>query len=186
MRATLFQWCRTGSYFLGAVLFLWFGYTIKKHLILLDNTLNNNLLIVVRDSPYLSFSLPLWCANLIAGALLFGTLLLIVPMIRVLWQRLLHFIIFCVLLFICVLPLHIHVDVTHINSQQLLYFSYRLILGSCGIALFFRGLVGIPLSHLHTSLSRFFLWVRNIHSRPYNWDVYRLCAGLRFHLVAPV
>ena len=186
MRAPLLQWCRTGNYFLGAVLFLLIGYWIKKHLILLDNTLNNNLLIVVRDSPYLSFSIPLWCANLIAGALLFGTLLLIVPMIRVLWQRLLHFIIFCVLLFICVLPLHVHVDVTHINSQQLLYFSYRLILGSCGIALFFRGLVGIPLSHLHTSLSRFFLWVRNIHSRPFIIGMFTgcvlVCASISWHL----
>ena len=186
MRATLLQWCRTGSYFLGAVFFLWLGYRVQKHLIPLDDSLNNNLLIVIRDSPYLSLSFPLWSANLIAGVLLLCTLLLIAPVIPVLRQRLFHFVVFCILLLICVLPLHVHFDVTHRNSQQLFFLSYRLILGSCGITLFFRGLVGIRFSHLHTSLSRFFLWVRNIHPRPFIIGVFigcvLICGSISWHL----
>ena len=186
MRVILLQWCRTGSYFLGAVFFLWLGYRVQKHLIPFEDSLNNNLLIVIRDSPYLSLSFPLWSANLIVGVLLLCTLLLIAPVIPVLRQRLFHFVVFCILLLICVLPLHVHFDVTHINSQQLFFLSYRLILSSCGIALFFRGLVGIRFSHLHTSLSRFFLWVRNIHPRPFIIGVFigcvLICGSISWHL----
>lgn len=186
MRDPLLQWCRTGSYLLGAIFFLWLGYGIQKHLVILDELLDNNVLLVLRDSPYLSLSFPLWCANLIAGVLLLCTLLLIVPFMNLLQQRLLHFVIFCVLLFICVLPLHVHFNVRHINSQQLLYLSYRLILGSCGIVLLARGLKNIRLSHLQTSLSRFFLWVRNIHSRPFIVGVFigcvLICGSISWHL----
>ena len=136
MRATFLQWCRTGSYFLFAVFFLWLGYRVQKHLIPLDDSLNNNLLIVIRDSPYLSLSFPLWSANLIAGVLLLCTLLLIAPVIPVLRQRLFHFVVFCILLLICVLPLHVHFDVTHLK-QSTTFFSFHTVsfFAVCSISL---------------------------------------------------
>lgn len=164
MHITFYQWLRTGSYFLFAVFFLWLGSRVPQHLLILDEPLDNNLLIFVRDTPYLSFSIPLWCANLIAGALLFGTLILIVPIIRVLRQRLLHFVIFSVLLFVCVLPLHVHFDTGFLkHADHLLGLSYRLILCSISIVLGFRGIVDIPKgANLHAILDQFFLWISSI------------------------
>lgn len=165
MRAPFLQWCRTGSYLLGTVFFLWIGARVQKHLVNLEDNLDRGVLLVLRESPYLSFTLPLWSANLIAGVLLFGPLLLIVPIIRVSRQRLLHFTIFCILLFICVLPLHLQFDSARFNYEHLLFRSYTLILGSIGIVLCFRGLIGLQFSHLHTFLSRLFLWIHNIRPR---------------------
>ena len=68
MRAALFQWCRTSSYLFGAVFFLWLGYRVQKHLVIFDNSM----LLVLQESPYLSFSFPLWSANLIAGGCCFA------------------------------------------------------------------------------------------------------------------
>ena len=107
VRSTFVNWCRFFSYLSGTVFFLWLGDRVQKHLVFLEDSLDNNVLLVLRETPYLSFTFPLWGANLIAGGLLFSTLLLIVPIIRVSRQRILHFTIFCVLLFVCVLPLHL-------------------------------------------------------------------------------
>ena len=161
MRAALFQWCRTSSYLFGAVFFLWLGYRVQKHLVIFDNSM----LLVLQESPYLSFSFPLWSANLIAGGVLFCTLLLIGWVIRVLRHRLLHLVIFSILLFISVLPLHVHLDASHFNDQNLFSFSYRLILGGIGIALCFRGLTGMQFSCLNTSLSQLSLWIHNFQPR---------------------
>ncbi len=189
MRVTFLQWCRTSAYFLGAVFLLWFGYSLQEHLILLDALLDNNLLIVIRDSPYLSFSLPFWGVNLIAGVLLLCILFLIAPVIPVMRQYLFHFVIFCLLLLICMLPLHVHFGNASFN-QNLFFLSYRLILGSCGIVLFFRGLVDIRFSHLHTFISRFFLWVRNI--RPSSFIIAMfvgcvlVCGSISWHVFGGV
>ena len=169
MRAPLLQWCRTGSYLLSAVFFLWLGYRVPKHLVILDDLLENNILLVLQEAPYLSLSFPIWCANLIAGALLICTLLLIVPIIRVFRQRLLHFIIFCVLLLICVLPLHVHFGTERYSQQNLLFISFRLILGGIGTVLCLRGLVGVQFSRLRTALSRLFHWVCNL--RPHSFVI---------------
>ena len=165
MRATLLQWCRIGSYLLGAVFFFWFGDRVQKHLVILEDNLDSNVLLVLRESPYLSFTFPIWSANLIAGVLLLCTLLLIVPTIHVLWQRLFHFAIFCILLFISVLPLHLHLDNAHFNYEKLLFLSYTLILYNIGVVLCFRCLIGMQFSCLNTYLSRLFLWMHNL--RPY-------------------
>ena len=122
MRASLFHWCRTGSYLFGAIFFLWLGSWVQKYLVILDNNLDNNVLLVLRESPYLSFSFPLWCANLMAGVLLFCTFLLIALVIGMLRQRLLHFAIFSILLLICALPLHLHFDTARFNHENLLFF----------------------------------------------------------------
>ena len=159
MRAPLFQWCRAGSYLLGAVFFLWLGYWVQKHLLILDNSV----LLVLRESPYLSFSFPLWSANLIAGGCLFCPLLLIALVIRVLRHRLLHFAIFCILLFICVLPLHVHLDAARFNHQNL--FSYPLILGGIGITLCFCGLTNMRFFRLKTLFSQLALWIHNLRPR---------------------
>ena len=163
MRATLLQWCRTGSYFLGAVFFLWLGYRVPKHLFILDAPLDNYVLLVLQESPYLSFSIPFWCANVIAGVFSFCTLLLIVPIIRLLRRRL-HSTIFCILLLSCVLPLHVHFDTGFLKHENhLLGLSYRLILCSISIVLCFRGIVDIPKgANLHALLDRFFLLISSI------------------------
>lgn len=167
MRANLSHWCPTGSYLFGAIFFLWLGSRVQKHLVILDDNLDNNVLLILRESPYLSFSFPLWSANLIAGVLLFCTFLLIALVIGVLRQRLLHFAIFSILLLICVLPLHLHFDTARFNHEDLLFLSYRLILGGIGIALCFRGLISVRFSRLNTLLSYFFLWIRNLRPRPF-------------------
>lgn len=129
MRSNFLHWCRTSSYLLGAVFFLWLGYRVEKYLVILEDNLDNNVLLVLRESPYLSLSFPLWCANLIAGVVLFCTLLLVVPVIGVLRQRLFHFATFSILLLICVLPLHVHFDTARFNFEKLFFHSYHLILG---------------------------------------------------------
>ena len=163
MRGHLLEWCRTGSYLLGAVFFLWLGYRVPKHLFILDALLDNYVLLVLRESPYLSFSIPFWCANVIAGVFSFCTLLLIVPIIRLLRCRL-HSTIFCILLLSCVLPLHVHFDTGFLKHENhLLGLSYRLILCSISIVLCFRGIVDIPKgANLHALLDRFFLLISSI------------------------
>lgn len=186
MRVTLLQWCRTGSYLLSAVFFLWFGYRLPKHLVILDDLLNYNVLLVLRDSPYLSLTIPLWVTNLIAGLLLFCTLLLIFPIIRVFKQNVLHFTVFCVLLFICVLPLHIHFGTENYNQQSLLFLSFRLILGGIGTVLCIRGLISVKISRLYAGLSRLFFWVRNISPRSFVISVFiggvLICGSISWHI----
>ena len=165
MRAILLHWCRTSIYLLGAVFFLGLGDRVPKHLVILDDVLDNNVLLILRESPYLSFIFPLWGANLIAGVLLFCTFLLIVPVISMFGQRLFHFAIFCILLFISVLPLHLHFDAARFNHENLLFLSYSLILGSIGVVLCFRGLIGMQFSRLNTFLPRLFLWMHNLRPR---------------------
>lgn len=186
MRATLLHWCHTSIYLLGAVFFLWFGDRVPKHLVILDDVLDNNVLLVLRESPYLSLSFPTWCANLIAGMLLFCTFFLIVPGLRALRQWSFHFAIFFLLLLICALPLHVHLDAARFNDQNLFSFSYRLILGSIGIALCFRGLVSAQFSLLHTFPSCLFHWIRNLRSRPFVIGVsiscFLMCGSISWHI----
>lgn len=100
-----------------------------------------------------------------ACGLLFCTLFLFVPDLRALRQRSFHFAIFSILLLICVLPLHLHFDTARFNHENLLFLSYRLILGGIGIVLCFRGLIGVRFFRLNTLLSQFFLWIRNLRPR---------------------
>ncbi len=165
VHATFPQWCRICTYLFGTVFFFWIGDRVQNHLVILDDNLDNNILLVLREAPYLSFTFPLWSANLIAGVLLFGTLLLIVPIIRVSRQRLLHFTIFCILLFACALPLHLQFDNARFNYENLLFLSYTLILNSIGVVLCFRGLIGMQFPRLNGFFSRLFLWIHNLRPR---------------------
>ena len=182
MRSNFLQRCRTSGYLFGAIFFLWLGSRVQKHLVVLDN----NVLLVLRESPYQSFSVPIWGVDMIAGGLLFCMLLLIVPDLRTLRQRSFHFAIFSILLLICVLPLHIHLDAARFNDQNLFSFSYRLILGSIGIALCFRGLVNAQFPWLHTFPSRLFHWIRSLRSRPFVIGIFicclLMCGSISWHI----
>lgn len=182
MRPALFHWCRTGGYLFGAIFFLWLGSRVQKHLVVLDN----NVLLVLRESPYQSFSVPIWGVDLIAGGLLFCTLFLIVPNLRALRQRPFHFAIFSLLLLICVLPLHIHLDAARFNDQNLFSFSCRLILGGIGIALCFRGLVNAQFPWLHTFPAGLFHWIRSFRSLPFVIGVFiscfLMCGSISWHI----
>ena len=175
MHATFFQRYRIGGYFIGAVFFLWLGYWVKERFVFLDSIPDNNLLLILQKSPYISLSFPLWSANLIAGVLLFGTLLLIVPIRRILRQQRLNFTIFSILLLICILPLHAHFDTQRFNSEVLTSISYRLILCSLGTVLLFRGLVEMRLTTLHTRMTQFFHSIYNIRSRLFLIGLFTNC-----------
>ena len=175
VRSMLVNLCRFFSYLLGTVFFFWLGDRVKTHLVILKDSLDGNVLFVLRESPYLAFTFPIWCANLIAGGFLFCTLLLIIPVIRVSWQRLFHFAIFCILLFICVLPLHLQFANARFNYEHLLFLSYTLILGNIGVVLCFRGLIGIQFFRLHTFLSQPFRWMHNLRQRFFIISVFISC-----------
>ena len=168
MRSTLLQWCRTGSYFFGAFSCFWLGYWVQKHLVIP----NERVLIVFRESPYQSFSIPLWGVNVIAGVLLFCALLLLVPVVRRRWVQ---FISFALLLLLVTLPLYAHIKTERFNYEKLLRFSYCLILGSLGVALSFRSLVGMSLPRFHSLLTPFFLWVSNIRQRVFLFGLFAIC-----------
>lgn len=168
MRAVLFQWCRTGSYLLGAVFCFWVGYWIQRHIVILDN----NVLIVFQESSHQSFSIPVWGTNVIAGVLLFCTLFLIVPVLR---RRWLQFASFTVLLSLMTLPLFTHIETERFNYDRLIRFSYCLILGSIGVALSFRGLVEMRFPRLHSLLTSFFLWVNSIRRYVFLLWLFAIC-----------
>ena len=170
MLAALFQWCRIGIYLFGAIFCLWFGYWLKNYLIILDE----QILFVLRESPYLSFSFSFWNANLTAGMLL-CTLLLIAPIPKRRWMI---FTIFAVLLLVTGLPLYIHFNTKRFNPDKLLRFSYSLILYNVGIALCFWGLVKVSFTRYRTLLSRFFLWIRDISPCPFLFTVFVNCVVL--------
>lgn len=158
MRAPFLQWCRTGSYLLGAVFFIWLGYWLQGHFIIQKSVFDKNVLLIFREAPYQSHYFPLWCANLIAGGILLCTLFLMVPITRILRLQWFHFAIFCLLLLICVLPIQLHFDVGRLKHETLLTrLSYRIILSSLGVVLCLRGLVCMPKPvRLHAILDRFF------------------------------
>ena len=141
--------CHTVNCLLLSLFCLWLGQWVKKQLVVLDD----GVLLVLRESPYLSFSVPLWVVNSIVGFLLLSTLFLIVP---VLWRRWVPFTVFAALLLLSTLPLHAHINSVHFNSDAHVFFSCYLIISSIGVILCFRGLVGMRLRRLHKLLSRFF------------------------------
>ena len=154
------QWWRTGSYLFGGLCFLIIGYWVKNQFVFFTD----KVLISWQQSSYLLIPFPIWGVNVIAGMLLLYTLLLILPNFTVLQQQGFQYAVFCILLFICVLPLHIHFSTARFNDVRRLSDAYSLIVNSVGIALCFRGLLGKRLSLIHTIGSRLFLWIRNIPS----------------------
>lgn len=175
MRSNLSQWCRTSIYLVGAVFFLWLGYWLQKHLIIHNNYLDKKVLLLVLEAPYRSFSFPIWAGNVIAGVLLFGTLLLMIPILKQRWGL---FSIFAVLLLIVSLPLYILIDTVRFNPDKLLYLSYSVILYNVGVTLFLHGLVRIRFVRLHTLLLNLFQWVRNLSPRTFLVTVFIICVML--------
>ena len=151
-------WHRIVNYLLGGLFCFIIGYWVKKNLIILDD----KALISWQESSYLSISFPLWCVNLIAGALLLYTLLLILSNFTVLQQQRVHVVVFIILLLICTLPLY-----AHFNYVERLSDLYSIVVNSLGIVLCFRGLIGMQLSRIHKICSCIIQWVRNIRPRSF-------------------
>ena len=157
------QWWRTSSYFFGAIFFLSLGYWLKNNIIIF----NDKVVISWQESTYLSIAFPIWGVNVTAAVLFLYTLLLILPNFQVLQQRARNAVIFTIVLGTCVLPLHAIINTPRLNAVDILINGYSLILYSIGIALCFRGLLGMPPTRIHTIGSRLIRWVRNISTRTF-------------------
>ena len=163
MKSERLQWWRTSSYFLGGLCFLLIGYWVKNNLFIFDDKL-----IISQQQPlHLLIPLPIWCVNVVAGGLLLYTLLLILPNFTVLQRRGFQYAVFCILLFICVLPLHTHLTSARFNDVRGRSDVYSLILYSVGMALCFRGLLSRCPTFIHTIGSRSFRWIHNISTRTF-------------------
>ena len=172
MRATLLQWCRTSSYLIGAIFFLWLGYLLQNYLIIPDGILKDRFLLVLRESPYLSFSVPIWIANVIAGVLLCGTLLLIKPILPKRWY---HFTVFTVLILIVTLPFYLHIKTNRFNPNKLSITSYSLISYSIGTILCFCSLIRIQFIRLQSVSSKLIEHIQNLSLRVFLVVVFGLC-----------
>lgn len=177
MRSEHLPWHRIVNYLFGGLFFITIGYWVKKNLIIYDG----KVLISWYESSYLSISFPLWCVNLIAGALLLYTLLLLLPNFILLQQHRRQALVFSILLPICTLPLYTHFTVVKRFSDV-----YSMLVISVGIALCFRGLIGMQLSHIHKICSRIIQWIRNIRPRPFTIGVFTgcvlICCSISWHL----
>lgn len=175
MGAIIPKWCRTSYYFLGAVYFFLLGHRVQKYLVILNDNLDSNLVLVIWESQHLSITFPLWGANLIAGVILFCTLLLIMPILPQRWGV---FTIFAVLLLTVTLPLYVHINAKRFNPEKLFIFSYCLILYNIAVTLCFHGLIRIQFKHLHTLLFRLFHWIRSISPRAFIVSAFVICVLL--------
>ena len=163
MKSRHLQWWRTGSYLFAGLCFLLIGYWVNNHLFIFDD----KLVISQQQPSHLLIPLPIWCVNVVAGVLLLYTLLLILPNFTVLQQRRFQYGVFCILLFICVLPLHTHFNTARLNDVRGRSDVYSLIIYSVGMALCFRGLLSRYPAFIHTIGSRLYRWVSNISTRTF-------------------
>ena len=154
---------RTISYLFGGLCFLLIGYWVKNNLFIFDD----KLIISQQQSEHLLISLPIWCANVVAGVLLLYTLLLILPNFTVLQQRRFQYAVFCISLFICVLPLHTHLNTARFNDVRERSDVYSLIIYSVGVVLCFRGLLSGHPTFIHTIGSRILQWIHNMSTRAF-------------------
>lgn len=161
MKSSLLPLYRNGTYFVGALIFFFLGYLVKKYLVIFDD----KVLISWQESLYLSIAFPIWGANVIGGVLLFYMLLLITPDFGVLRGQRVRVTVFIFLLLLCVLPLYRHFATERFNAVEGLPVGYSLILNSIGIVLCFRGLLTLRLSRIHAICTRIFRWGRDIRPR---------------------
>ena len=166
MRAVFSQRCRTGSYFLSSFLFVLLGYWLKNDLVVLDE----HVLLVLRESPYLSCSFSLWGANVIAGIFMLCTIFFIVPVRQVLRRHYFHAIIFGIVLLLTTVPLHSHFKSARFYGNKLLPLSCFLTLSSIGAALGYRGVIRSNFTRFHSLLTRFFHWMEGV--RPYTFILF--------------
>ncbi len=127
MKSIPIQVYRTIGYLLGGLCFLLIGYWVKNNLFIFDD----KLIISQQQSEHLLIPLPIWCVNVVAGVLLLYTLLLILPNFTVLQQRRFQYTVFCILLFICVLPLYTHLHTARFNDVRGRSDVYSLIIFRC-------------------------------------------------------
>lgn len=163
MKSNPIQVYRTIGYLFAGLCFLFLGYWVKNNLFIFDDKLT----ISQQHASHLLIPLPIWCVNVVAGVLLLYTLLLILPNFTVLQQRRFQCGVFCILLFICVLPLHTHLNTARLNDVRVRSGVYSLIIYSVGIALCFRGLLSGQPAFIHTIGSRIFQWIHNISERTF-------------------
>ena len=167
MKSTPNQELHTIGYLFGGLCFLLIGYWVNNNLYIFDDRLT----ISQQQDSYLLIPLPIWCVNVVAGGLLLYALLLILPNFTVLHQSrpLLRFqyAVFCIMLFICVLPLYTHLNTARLNDVRGRSDLYSLIIYSVGIALCFRGLLSNYPAFIHTIGSRIFQWIHNISTRTF-------------------
>ena len=177
MRSEHLPWHRIVNYLFGGLFFITIGYWVKKNLIIYDE----KVLISWYESSYLSISFPLWCVNLIAGSLLLYTLLLILPKFTLLQQYRRQALVFSILLPICTLPLY-----AQFNDVKRLSDVYSMLVISVGIALCFRGLISMQLSHIHKICSHIVQWIRNVRTRTFMIGVsigcVLICGSISWHL----
>ncbi|MDE0483220.1 MAG: glycosyltransferase family 39 protein [Candidatus Poribacteria bacterium] len=182
MNSEHLPWHRIANYLLGGLFCFTIGYWVKNNLLIF----NDKLIILQQQSSHLLIPLPIWCVNVVAGVLLLYALLLILPNFTVLQQRRFQSAVFCILLFICVLPLHKHLNTARFNDVRRLSDAYSLIIYSVGIALCFRGLFGRYPTFIHIIGSRIFLWIRNIPSYPFIIGVVAgavlICSIISWHI----
>ncbi|RKU12977.1 hypothetical protein C6501_10050 [Candidatus Poribacteria bacterium] len=160
MKSTRIQVYRTVGYLFGGLCFLLIGYWVKNNLYIFDD----KLIISQQQSSHLLIPLPIWCVNVIAVGLLLYTLLLILPNFTALQQRRFQYAVFSILLFICVLPLHTHLNTARLNDVRGRSDVYSLIIYSVGMALCFRGLLSRYPAFIRTIGSWIFQWIHNIPS----------------------
>ena len=163
MKSTPIQVHRTIGYLFGGLCFLLIGYWVKNNLFIFDD----KLIISQQQSEHLLIPLPIWCANVVAGVLLLYILLLILPDFTVLQQHRFQYAVFFILLFICVLPLHTHLNTARLNDVRGRSDVYSLIIYSAGIALCFRGLLNRCPAFIYAIGSRLFRWIHNVSTRTF-------------------
>ncbi len=144
----------TSGYFLGGFCLLLKGYWIRNHF----TFFGGKVFISWQQSSYLSVSLPLWCVSVIACVLLLSAFLLILPNFAVLRGRKRRYAVFCILLSLCVLPLHVYFDTARFNNVKWLSDFYSLLVSSVGTALCFCGLLSTRFSVVDKVGFRLFSW----------------------------
>ncbi len=164
MRSGYLPWHRIANYLFGGLFFFTIGYWVKNDLFLFDDKL---IISQPQDASHLLIPLPIWCVNVVAGVLILYTLLLILPNFTVLQHRRFQFGAFCLLLFICVLPLYTHLSSARLNDVRGRSDVYSLIIYSVGMALCFRGLLSRHPTFIRTISSQIFRWIHNISTRTF-------------------
>lgn len=147
---------RIGFYLLFLFLCLWLGQWIKTHLFVL----NQQVLLVLCDVPYMSFSFPIWCVKGVTAA---GMLWAVSSIIRIQWKHWFKLAVFILLLSAVSMPIYTHIESKGFTPQTLLPLSCSLILSSVGVAIGYRGLIHCRLTQFHQILNRFFYRLGRAH-----------------------
>ena len=161
MKSTPIQVYRTIGYLFGGVCFLLIGYWVKNNMFIFDDKVT----ISYQHDSHLLIPLPLWCMNVAMGVLLLYVLLSIFPNFLTLQQRRFQYGVFCLLIFMCVLPLHTLLDTARFNNVKGRSDVYALIIYSVGIVLCCRGVFSRYPAFLRTIGSRIYQWIHTMSTQ---------------------